>query len=149
MLPTQVRANWPFQTEEVKNRFSRWSPWPLSWISDWKDFIYLFIFFLSTSHPMLLTKFQVNWPFSSGEEAKNRFSRCGHFVFPIGTISAIFDLQVTLMLPTKFPLAFWFRRRSENRFSRWSPLPSSWVGTILAIFYLQVIMMLPTKFRVN
>ena len=25
--------------------------------------------------PMLPTKFQVNWPFSSGEEAKNRFSR--------------------------------------------------------------------------
>ena len=24
---------------------------------------------------MLSTKFQVNWPFSSGEEAKNRFSR--------------------------------------------------------------------------
>ena len=24
---------------------------------------------------MLLTKFQVNWPFGSGEEAKNRFSR--------------------------------------------------------------------------
>ena len=24
---------------------------------------------------MLPTKFQVNWPFSSGEEAKNRFSR--------------------------------------------------------------------------
>ena len=25
--------------------------------------------------PMLLTKFQVNWPFSSGEEAINKFSR--------------------------------------------------------------------------
>ena len=25
--------------------------------------------------PMLPTKFQVNWPFGSGEEAKNRFSR--------------------------------------------------------------------------
>ena len=26
--------------------------------------------------PMLPTKFQVNWPFGSGEEVKNRFSRC-------------------------------------------------------------------------
>ena len=26
----------------------------------------------------------------------------GHLGFPIGTSSAIFDLQVTLMLPTKF-----------------------------------------------
>ena len=25
--------------------------------------------------PMLPTKFRVNWPFSSGEEAKNRFSK--------------------------------------------------------------------------
>ena len=26
-------------------------------------------------YPMLPTKFQVNWPFGSGEEATNRFSR--------------------------------------------------------------------------
>ena len=44
----------------------------------------------------------------------------------IGTILAIFDLQVTLMLPTKFP-----------------------IGTILAIFDLQVTPMLPTKYQVN
>ena len=28
--------------------------------------------------PMLPTKFQVNWPFGSGEEAKKRFSRWQH-----------------------------------------------------------------------
>ena len=33
---------------------------------------------------MIPTKFQVNWPFGSGEETKNRFSR-----FPTGTILAI------------------------------------------------------------
>ena len=52
---------------------------------------------------MLPTKFGVNWPFSSGEEAKNRFSRWGHgghLGFAIGMILAIFDLQVTLMLPS-------------------------------------------------
>ena len=40
---------------------------------------------------MLPTKFQVNWPFGSGEKAKNRFSRChhsSHLGFPIGTILA-------------------------------------------------------------
>ena len=54
---------------------------------------------------MLPTKFPVNWLFGSGEEAKNRFSRCrhgGHLGFLIIKILAIFDLQVTLMLPTKF-----------------------------------------------
>ena len=44
---------------------------------------------------MLPTMFQVNWPFSSGEEGKN-------LVFPIRTILAIFFyLQVTLKLPTQ------------------------------------------------
>ena len=34
----------------------------------------LFFFYLQVS-PMLPTKFPVNWPFSSEEEGKNRFSR--------------------------------------------------------------------------
>ena len=80
--------------------------------------------------PMLPSKFGVNWPFGSGEEAKNRFLRW-----------QLFDLQVTPMLITKFrfnwprdvggvdfwstshpnasyqvwsQLAFGFRRRSEK-----------------------------------
>ena len=74
MLPTkfQVRVNWPFVSEEeAKNRFSRWPPQQLSWISDQNDFSY---FDLQIT-PMLPTKFQVSWPFGSGEEANNRFSR--------------------------------------------------------------------------
>ena len=84
---------------------------------------------------MLPTKFPVNWPFSSGEEAKNNFQDCrtshpnascqvssqlafwfrrnkkidfqdgchsGHLGFPIETILAISDLQVTPMLPISF-----------------------------------------------
>ena len=45
--------------------------------------------------PMLPTKFRVNWPFSSGEEAKNRFSRWLPWRpswISDGTILAIFDL---------------------------------------------------------
>ena len=45
---------------------------------------------------MLPTKFRVNWPFSSGEEVKNGFSRWNHgshLGFPIRTILAIFDLR--------------------------------------------------------
>ena len=52
---------------------------------------------------ILPTKFQVNWPFGSGGEAKNRFSRWPPWLgFLIWRILAIFDLPVTLMLPTKF-----------------------------------------------
>ena len=44
---------------------------------------------------MLPSKFGVNWPFGSGEEAKIDFQdggHGGHLGFPIGTILAIFDL---------------------------------------------------------
>ena len=50
---------------------------------------------------MLPTKFPVNWPFGSGEEAKIDFQdgcHGAHPGFPISTILAVFDLQVTLML---------------------------------------------------
>ena len=36
----------------------------------------LAIFYLQVT-PMLPSKFGVKWPFGSGEEVKNRFSRCG------------------------------------------------------------------------
>ena len=80
---------------------------------------------------MLPTKFHVKWPFVSGEEAKNRFSRwllCQPF--PIGTILAIFDLQVTMMLPTKIQVNWPFGsgQEAKNRFSRWRPRWRSWLS---------------------
>ena len=75
MLPTKFQVNWPFGSgEKMKNRFSRWPPRRPSWISDWYDFSYHQVFYLQVT-PMLPVEFQVNWPFGSGEEAKNRFSR--------------------------------------------------------------------------
>ena len=54
---------------------------------------------------MLPIEFQVNWLFGSGKETKKIDFKDGrhggHLGFPIGKILAIFDLQVTLMLPTK------------------------------------------------
>ena len=52
----------------------------------------------------------------------------GHLGFPISTILAIFDLQVTPMLPSKFGVNWPFGSGEEakNRFSRWRPWrPSS------------------------
>ena len=54
---------------------------------------------------MFPIKSQVNWLLVLGEEVKIDFQdghHGSHLGFPIGTILAIFDLQVTLMLPTKF-----------------------------------------------
>ena len=73
---------------------------------------------------MCPTKFQVNWPFSSGEEAKKKNkkkkdfqdgSHGSHPGFPIGTILAIFDLPVTVMLPRKFPVNWPLRSREEAK----------------------------------
>ena len=50
--------------------------------------------------------------------------------FPIKMILAIFDLQVTPMLPTKFPVNWPFASGEEakNRFSRWPPWWPSWIS---------------------
>ena len=65
-------------------------------------------------HP---TEVQVNWPFGSGEEAKNRFLRWSPQKASLISDRNDFTylaLQITLVLPTKFQLAFGFRRRSEK-----------------------------------
>ena len=68
---------------------------------------------------MLPAKLGLNWPFISGE-AKD-FQDGGYLGFQIGTILAIFYLQVTLMLPTKIQVNWPFGSGEEvkNRFSRW------------------------------
>ena len=55
---------------------------------------------------MLPPKFQINWHFGSGEEVKKIDFQDGHHCGNLGSlirlILEIFDLQVTLMLPTSF-----------------------------------------------
>ena len=70
---------------------------------------------------MLSTKFQVNWLLGLEEGKKIQDGHYGsHLGFPISRILAIFDLQVTLILPTKFALSWPFGSEDEvkNRFSR-------------------------------
>ena len=57
----------------------------------------------------LPTKFQVSWPFGSGEEAKNRFS---------GWLP-----RLPIELQVKWP--FGSMEEAKNRFSRWQP---SWIS---------------------
>ena len=82
---------------------------------------------------MLPTKFQVNWSFGSGEEAKidlNDDCQCSHLGFMIGKILAIFDLQITGMLPTKFQVHWPFSSgiEAKNRFSRCLQWRTSWIS---------------------
>ena len=71
-----------------------------------------------------------------------------HLGFLIGMILAIFDLQVTLMLPTKFGVNWLlgFGDFQDGCHGGHLVFP---IRMILAIFVLQVTPMLPTKYRVN
>ena len=121
MLPTKFRVNWPFSSgEEAKNRFSRWLPWWPSWTSDWHDFSYFFIYkspqcllWSLESIGLSVQEKKLNIDFQDGGHG-------GHLGFLIRTILAIFDIQVTLMLPTKFRVKWLLGLGEEpkNRFSR-------------------------------
>ena len=101
--------------------------------------------------PMLPTKFRVNWPFGSGEEAKNRFSRW--LPWRPSWISDWHDFSY-----------FWYKSpqcllRSlksiglsvQYRFSRWRPWWPSGISDQNDFSYICSTshLMLPTKFRVK
>ena len=102
MLPSKFGVNWPFGSgEEAKNRFSRWPPWWPSWIFDRHDFNY---FFINKSPQCFLASLE-SIGLSVQKKRKIDFQdggHGGHLGFPIGTNLAIFDLQVTPMLPTRY-----------------------------------------------
>ena len=68
---------------------------------------------------MLPTKFQVYWPFNSGEEAKNRLSSVRAWrsssISNQNDFTFLFNLQVTLMLPTKFKVPWHFCSEEEAK----------------------------------
>ena len=147
MLPSKFGVNWPFGSgEEAKNRFSRWRP---SWISDQHDFSY----FWSTSHPDALASLESTGLSVQEKKRKIDFQDGGHLGFPIGTILAIFDLQVILMVPSKFGVNWPSVQEKKRKIDFQDGGQGGHLGfpieTILAIFDLQVTPMLPTKYQVN
>ena len=181
---------------QVKKRKKKRRP---SWISDPNDFSY---FDLQVT-PMLPSKFRVNRPFGSGEEAKNRFSkwppwrpsnfrlervelilifalpRCflpsfrsvgllvqekkrktdfedsrhsGHLGFPIETILFLIYKSPRCFLPSFESVGLLVQENNRKIYFQegiyCGHLGFS-NGRTLAIFDLQVTPMLPTKFRVD
>ena len=91
-----------FRRRSMKNRCSRWLP-----IGMIVPFLYLQV------TPIPPTKFQVSWRFGSGEEAKNRFSRCPPSWISDRNNFRYIDLQVSLILPTKFRVNWPFASGEE------------------------------------
>ena len=83
--------------------------------------------------PILPTKFGVNWPFGSGEEAKNRFSRWlpwrpswisdrhdFSYFLSISHPNASYQVGVNWLLG--------LGEETKNRFSRWRPWRPPWIS---------------------
>ena len=128
MLPTKFRVNWPFSSEEEgKNRFLRWPP---SWIFDCNNFGNFYINKSSRCFPPI---FKSTGPLVQENKRRKEFQddrHGGRLGFPIQTIYAILDLQVTPMLPTKFRVKrpFSSGEEAKNRFSRWLSWRSSLIS---------------------
>ena len=84
MLSTKFWVSWLFSSEEEgKNRFSRW---PLSWISDWNNFSYFYIY---KSSQCFLSIFKSTSPLVQENKWKKEFQdgrHGGHLGFLIQTI---------------------------------------------------------------
>ena len=95
-------------------------------------------------------KFKIDFQFRRRSKKKKIDFQDGchgsHFGFLIGIILAIFDLKVTPMLPTKFPVNWPFGSGEETKIRFQDGHLGFTIGTILAIFDLQVTRMLPSKF---
>ena len=137
----------------MKNRSSRWWPWrhfefPIGTI--------LAIFYLHVIS-MLPVTFQVNWPFSLGEEQKQDFQSEGHLGFLIQMILAIFFIEKSphCFLPSfkSIDLSVQEQKRKIDFQDSSHGSQGGHLGfpirTILAILNLQVTPMLPTIFQVN
>ena len=138
MLPTKFQVKGCFGSEEAKNSFSRWPPQQPSWISNQNSFSY----FCSTSHPDASYQVSSQLDFQFRRRSQIQIFKkaaiivfqdghhSNHLGFPIRTILAIYDLQVTRMVPTKFQVNWPFSSGEEakNRFSRWPPWRPSWIS---------------------
>ena len=101
MLPTNFQINWPFDSGKyAKEKSFKMTTWRPSCISDLNNLSY----FRSASHPNAsLPSFKLIGLSVLKKKQKIDFQdgcHGSHLGFPIGTILALFDLQVTQMLPT-------------------------------------------------
>ena len=87
----------------------------------------------TTSQPDASYQVSSQLAFQFSRRSKNRFSSWMAWWqswISDQSVLAIFDLQVTPMLPTKFQVKWHFRSGEEakNRFSRWPPMQPSWIS---------------------
>ena len=126
MLPSKFGVNWPLGSgEEGKNRFFK--------MAAILDFLLarFYLFLIYKSPQCFLASLQSIGLSVQEKKRKIDFQDGGHLGFPIGLILAVFDLQVTPMLPSKFGVNWPFgSEEAKNRFSRWRPWQPSWISDL-------------------
>ena len=152
ILPIKFQVIWPLVSrEEVQYRISRWQLWWPSLIFSQNNFscfcstncpdtsyqasyhlwflmgmilVFFLFFFLSESQPDTSSQFSCQLVFWFREEAENRFSDWPpglHWISNWNDFSN-FDLQATLIIPTKFHVNWTFGSGEvQNIFLRWLP----------------------------
>ena len=152
---------------------SDWASGRLNLISNWDDFSFFWStitpmlstgFLIGTIlaifdpqlNPMFLMKFSVNWPFSSGVEAKNKFSRWPPrrpYRISIGRIKPFLIYKSSpCFLPSfkSFSLSVQEKKRKID-FQDGHPRRLYWISDRNNFSYLnsETTVMLPTKFQDN
>ena len=100
-------------------------------------------------------KVRINWPLVQEKKCKINFQddgHGGHLGFPIRTILAMFDLQITPIRPTNFQGNWPFGSGVGAKYIfKMATMAAGFDlrSTNLAIFYLQVAPILSTKFQVS
>ena len=115
-----------------------------------------FICLRSTGHPKASYQVSSQLAFGSGEKSEKLIFKMAAIAtildFLSGGLLGFFELQVTLVLPTKIQVNWPFSLGEakigfqEGGHGRHLGSP---IGMLLAIFDLQVTLMLPSKFQVN
>ena len=74
---------------------------------------------------ILPTKFWVSWPFGSGEEAQNKFSRWLSWISNQTNVSSFCSTSWYFLPSFKVNESFSSGEEAQNRFARWQP---SWIS---------------------
>ena len=102
---------------------------------------------------LIIRQVWFNWPFGSWEKFNIGFQDGGQLGFPIRTILATYDLQITSIVPMKFESIALLVQEKKFKIDFQHGCKGNhlgfWIRMTLAIFYLQVTPTLPIKFQVN
>ena len=130
ILPTKFRVSWPFGSGDEGKIYCRNGRHGGQFgFSVGNDYIYFLPKGYSGTSNQVSSQLVFWFRRQRGKYIFKEAAMAATWDFSIKTLVAIFDLQVTLILLTKFRVNWHFGSEEEvqNRFSRWRPWRPSWI----------------------